>query len=1103
MRNKTPTLHFPSSPVFHLSISPVLLFILSFAICIATAARAAENFFIVWGPVFHEDQTLCSHRPQDPHFALPNQVSYVAYFAEHPGTVVTERSPKWNIRDDAPLPGNGYYGIEVGNLHRAVPAHSDTLALTLTCEATGQQGTVIIPLRDFELGHQQFPVTLRRRDVPRRPSFLQVSRQESRNVLRWPGTPGLSYDLYRSDLTDTLNDGRALRVYHRLSGNVNDSTFVDTTIDTTRHYGYLVIPRTPGGISGAHSMEGVDIPLEEGPIARMALFSTGDVAVSRAGSPFVSILNRQGQTVTALKAPPRPTLAVDREDNLWIVGPPDTGSDSQQEWIHGTVYSPEGTLLNTFPLSRDGNVKGEMRDMTIDRRGRLWLLTGRGVYAFTPKLRLWIRRDFDAATFRRPTSLAIFRGHLAVTDPVAKTVNLFRLKHGTLVRTGVFSTGSLEPWDVQWIRSDKLAVSDPFKKTVSLYDPTGRVMGSINTDVAGPLESPRALQRRRHTLVVSDRNRILMVPVKMDGSRFSPRIAFGKRGKATLSWQSAIPTPTSVRTWPEGHEPKVTAGPRPTRHHRITLEDLPPVSRINFTVSSPLETIPPRVWSEPLDFATPLWKKGKTAVLRLPLAVIVHTHAVDLSEQPRNHPPTAPIPPGQVDLIRRQINEAVLFYWNNSSMKVFLDVDFFTGDRFLDVDPFGEYPPPDPQKIEPFLASRGHHLTDYVGIVRIIAEQRFDTELNAWVLAGRGGGFTWGINPTDSLPGASWWRATPAGEGSGNDWLMTHEFHHQLDAMFQESNHPEYPFNHFSPLEYSGPFGEHYDGNAYILREWGATDWFLLRWGDTLVVSDSDEDGIPDDDPRLPSDEMRLGSDPESPDSDGDGLHDMEEVLLSNWVTSGVGEDWGGPVHLPGLTNPDADGDGIPDGKDPYPLYDIDPAIPRVSPVIDGNIDAEEWPSFYHLEDTRGQGEFALAWDDHFLYGAARIRPPGPFHLQIDAAADGWFSGRDNLVFRFTPNNDEETPTVETSVFVCDEQPDRYPYMNTDLISADSVRAANRFTGEEWVLEYALPRMPRLGLTLEPGREIGINAGCYFDSSLRRRVSLFEPHKLIRLTLSR
>ena len=82
---------------------------------------AAENFFVLWGTITHSDETSCVHRPLDSHFPRPNQLSYVAYFEGRPETIITEQSPKWNFRDDPTLPGNGYFGIEIGNLHEDVP----------------------------------------------------------------------------------------------------------------------------------------------------------------------------------------------------------------------------------------------------------------------------------------------------------------------------------------------------------------------------------------------------------------------------------------------------------------------------------------------------------------------------------------------------------------------------------------------------------------------------------------------------------------------------------------------------------------------------------------------------------------------------------------------------------------------------------------------------------------------------------------------------------------------------------------------------------------------------------------------------------------------
>ena len=1002
-------------------------------------------------------------------------------------------SPKWNISDAPTLPGNGYYGIEVGNLHEAVPVHSNRLVVSFSCYGANERLVKRVNLQDITLEHQQHDAKLELGQFPDFPSVFQVNRENGRNIVDWSGKPDLTYSLYRTTLTDTLWDGRPKRVYQRIAKALTTQTYKDDSIDPAQWYGYITIAEDKSGRQGGHSPEMVDVPINGHPITQVSPFSDGSVAVTYGQTDGIVIIDEHGEEIATLPTDLRDVMVVDSSNRLWV---------AKDGWEGINLYSSTGKMIESFPWGEELAAKEKIIDLSIDQHNRLWVLTENSLSVFGRTLHIQATLHFDEQ-ITSPTSISLMHDQIAVAYPVEHEVKLYRFSRGKIRVEGTIFMKHSEPWGIQWLNAGELAASDPFQRTITVYDTNGNRVGLLEQDVLGSFVSPRVIRRQGDDLYIVDGHRVVVLPAKFPTPTFTPAVSFTEVGKATITWKSLQKTESAVRFWTKRDEKRLVANPRLMRYHNITLTDLRPITRIDYEITVPLRSIPPVRWSMPFDFATPLWESGKTAILRLPLAVILHTHAVDLEKQPEGHPPTTPISTEEVDRIRKEIAAAVLFYWHNSRMKLFLDVDFFTNDKFLDVAPFGEHSKPDPDRVDAFLSSHGHHLFDYVGIVRIIAEQEYDEDAGTWVLSGRGGGFTIGINPTDNLPGASWWRATPAVESSGNNWLFVHEFHHQLDAMFQESGHPEYPFNHFSPMEYTGPFGEHYDGNAYILKHgWSQNNWFLSRWGDKLVVDDQDGDGIPDNASLLPSDEKRLGSRPDKKDSDNDNLDDLEEIMLSNWVMRGVGEDWGGPINLPDLVNPDADGDGLNDGEDPLPLYSVDPTIELCSTTIDGVIQEGEWPLTYEFQDDAGRGQIYFCWDEGFLYGAANIQPPASFHLQIDANMDGWFMGRDNLVFRFSPNPDGGEPKVDTKVFVCDTQPEKYPHMVPNLFPANLIEARNTVTEDGcWVLEFGIPKNDALGLSLRQGEQIGVNAGCYFDKSLRRRLSLFEPNRMIYLTL--
>lgn len=485
------------------------------------------------------------------------------------------------------------------------------------------------------------------------------------------------------------------------------------------------------------------------------------------------------------------------------------------------------------------------------------------------------------------------------------------------------------------------------------------------------------------------------------------------------------------------------------------------------------------------------------------MATIIFTNVLDTTKWKPSFPELPPLPQQEIERIQSQIEDGIRFYWMNSGMNLFIDNDFIIVDeKLFHHQIFGSqwWYPPKPEWINKAIEQAGKKVEDYVAVLFLACVRDYNETTDKYELRGRGGGFTAGIG-ANSQYGLSYWEVTHANHGSGNNWLMVHEFHHQLDELFLVSGYPEYWFNHFSPtVNTAADFGEHFDGNAWILKNWPVANWYDLKFGELRFTIDEDMDGIPDDDARLPFDENRLHSSHRSADTDGDNITDLDEVLFSNWIIEGCGETYGGSTLFPDLINPDTDEDGLADGVDPYPLYAFEPKI--CYGTIDTTIPVNSNPIFTRLLDNRIHASVYAQWDSISLSFAFKMDRRAPVKLMIDADANGWFIGRDNYLIYLKPKDDN---TLETKLEMVNcSDPKRWPFHDKELAKKLTIKSQMKVIDNEYFITIKLGKDDYTGLKLETGENLGINIGFFVIMDTKgheRYLTIFEPNRFFDVEL--
>ena len=210
-----------------------------------------------------------------------------------------------------------------------------------------------------------------------------------------------------------------------------------------------------------------------------------------------------------------------------------------------------------------------------------------------------------------------------------------------------------------------------------------------------------------------------------------------------------------------------------------------------------------------------------------------------------------------------------------------------------------------------------------------------------------------------------------------------------------------------------------------------------------------------------------------------------------------------GDEHGCTLNNPDTDGDGIPDGIDPEPLYAIKPEIPE-GPLLKpfATLASGEMKTAIACSWVPEQLQFSFAPEQ----GGHR---PDRFNilLQIDGENDGWFHGFDNWQIRVACHPDSVT-VIDYYLRDCSSWTDP-PRDRKDILPAGELIAApvnthsfdSSYHGPLHGLHIAIPAGNHYGLTLFRGKKMGIRIGIQTTDDRWVWNELFERNYMMQVEL--
>ena len=662
-----------------------------------------------------------------------------------------------------------------------------------------------------------------------------------------------------------------------------------------------------------------------------------------------------------------------------------------------------------------------------------------------------------------------------------------------------------------------LYVTDPGINAVMMFDEQRKLIKTFSAASIGGFRGPLSLDHYgSDQLVIADFDRLVFVGNSLDD--IEPTVRFSSPTEAEIIWARTSDAPAKLDFFRQAEISPFISNDGMFNGVRVT--GLRPLTRYSYYLSPVLRTIPLSAsYSRLYRMTTPPEDSAMMAYTRLPLMYMVYRTVSYRDKYPKDHFPNIPdgrtLTDEEILYLKQATDFNSEFFFRNSACRVMLNFDFAIVEDTLwlhdvgDQDPYWLSPNERVTKDFELQAARfGKKPEQYAGLLCPYAwvnyparrgTQRDPSAADSVKIRQAYGGGTYGVPAPWRYGKTAGYTGNPFQDTfSRQDWLITHEFHHQLDALMEASGFPDY-YHSDLPWKMEGRFGEDFDFNAHIIRRAPPEAWLGLAFGPLEQTKDADHDGVPDDDPSLPLDEGSLRGDPSKQDSDNDGLADLEEVMAG----SSLGAK---------LDNRDSDDDDLPDGSDPEPLYEFNGSVKRgIASTYVGSVQQNDL-----LADVYA------GWDDRYFYVRYEADRPAHILVQVDANADGWFHGFDNIQSRILAYEDSLSVASfylrDCSHWIQPPKDRRDILKNSDLL-VDVQKQGIEVTGrpvrirgrgifsplrtriDTYVLTAKIPRLPVYGFDLHHGKKIGLRIGLQTTADLWVWHELFERNYMMEVKL--
>ncbi|MBI4535553.1 MAG: T9SS type A sorting domain-containing protein [Ignavibacteriae bacterium] len=199
--------------------------------------------------VRHANGSTCTH--------LPPGASYMVFLNGDRIRILLETSPRWNLMGEPNIPGNGTFGVELGNFANPGILVGDSVFATFTCSATQQQGILMDVVTGIPWLRFPLTLTLSSESIPGTPQnvLLTVDSITHHRTVQWTPAAGVTYSVYRRLTSNTVAGGLTRMLYTQVALGISEDHFVDSSGLPGVRYGYVVFAVSAQGVYSVHSRD--------------------------------------------------------------------------------------------------------------------------------------------------------------------------------------------------------------------------------------------------------------------------------------------------------------------------------------------------------------------------------------------------------------------------------------------------------------------------------------------------------------------------------------------------------------------------------------------------------------------------------------------------------------------------------------------------------------------------------------------------------------------------------------------------------------------------------------------------------------------------------